>query len=235
MSARKLLFPLVLMLMMLTLAACVIRADSLKPWPYQSEPLKEQITRQGHTVAEIRLENLVFSGPPQARVVNEQLLFYQELKLAEFRDLAARYFADAEFNGETLENRIYFTQEESCRIFYNDGRNLSIVMDNTAYFSGEPHSITYRYAYNFDALSGGLLALEDIWGEQAREKAAAEIYARIEREGRLEEYVGDLDRVLLQNLSPHHWYMDNANIYIVYDPYVIAPYAAGIVEFKLPR
>jgi len=233
---RQLLIPgLALPLLLTALTACVAATDGFKPWVYQIEPANEQIERHGNVTAQIRLEKPVFSGSEAADAVNGWLSLEQELKLAAFRDHARQRLDDMEFNGEPVEERLYIDEEESCKIFYNDGVILSIVIDKSAYFAGEPHPAIYRYAYNFDAATGKFLALEDIWGGQAREKAAREIYARIENQGQANNYYPDLAHNLLQGLDAKCWYMDSQNVYIVYNPYTIAPYAAGTLEFALPK
>ncbi|MCL1905972.1 MAG: hypothetical protein FWG06_03070, partial [Clostridiales bacterium] len=68
-----------------------------EPWHYKKEPITEQVERYGYVVAEIRLNSLTFSGPGQTQAVNEHLLFYQGLKLAEYRAWAERYFDEAKF------------------------------------------------------------------------------------------------------------------------------------------
>ncbi|MCL2496198.1 MAG: RsiV family protein [Clostridiales bacterium] len=233
---RQLLIPgLALSLLLTALSACAAETDGPRPWTYRIETVREQIERHGTTAAQIRLEKPLFSGAQAVDGVNEWLSFYQELKLADFMDYAAQRLDDMEFNGETLEDRIYYYIEESCNIFHNDGLFLSIVLDKLTVSAGEPHPTTYRYAYNFDAATGEALALEDIWGEQAREKAAREVCALIESEGRLDKYYEDLAYLLRHGFDPDCWYMDDKNIHIIYNPYVIAPYAAGVQEFSLPK
>ena len=224
-----------LMIALLPLAACVIRADLPEPWQYRIEPLNEQVERNGCVVAEICQHSLSFSGPEQAQAVNAYLLLCQGLRLAEYKAWAERYLEELEFNGVLLEDRIFFWWEESCHVFYNDGAILSITMELLHKKADGANPATHRYAYNFDAATGELLTLEHIWGEQAYEQAAAKIYAEIEQSGLLDNYYADLEYLLLHNLHPECWYMDDKNIYIIYDTYSIAPYAAGTVEFKLAK
>jgi hypothetical protein len=231
--------PVLLAPLLFLLAACTFASGDPAPWAYQNE--QHTLLAQwgeGEQTPFARLTQAWphFSGRKRAvKAVNEYLLKMREKRQGEFSSAAYQYLAGLEFNGETLYNAIYITHEESAAVFYNDGLTVSVVIDGSSYFSGGPHALPYRCAYNFDALSGALLTLEDIWGVEARRHAAAEIYAAIESAGRLDEYLDGLGALLPQKLQADHWYMDASNIYIFYDPYDIAPYAAGIVEFVLPR
>lgn len=91
-----------------------------------------------------------------------------------------------------------------------------------------------RYGLVYDAVSGKRLALADVLGADYQETAVAGILRLINQAGESENYYPDLERLLLQYLDPvSGWYADAEKVYIIYQPYTVAPGALDILKFPL--
>lgn len=236
-----------LLCLLTLLAACAPKENGPVPWQvervedirqgiYYADGLAVDLDEQeGEPLAEVHVGVVQFSGADAATLVNERLMALWKQKLGEYMRNAQQAVIDAEFNGQLMPGQICYTQRETPAVTLNDGSLISLVMDGYTHTLGAAHSSIYRYAYNFDASSGQMFSLQDIWGEDAWERAAMEIYAQIESEGRLDDFYPGLKDNLLACLNENSWHSDGTNIYIIYNPYSIGPYALGIVEFTLPK
>lgn len=205
-------------------------------WQFREEPLQRiQLSRQDSVRAEIRFPALTLSGHRQAKNINRQLNELRLAKLDAYREWAEQRLDEAEFNDSLPQEQLYCYVDANFSVFCGSKLYLSLVLNEYEHIYDAPHPMIRCYGYSFDSATGQRLTLEDIWGEGAREKAAAEIYAQIELEGRTGDYFPDLRENLLSNLGEENWYVDDENLYIIYNPYEIAAYAMGVQEFKLRK
>lgn len=217
------------------LAACPDSNQVYEPIP-GTDDCFHTIYREGERVAEVNISPVAFRDSTKfAQPVQEQLALLWRQRLEQLAAKAERVVADKEFNNNLPPWQVCYTVEEFPTDLYADNRLISITLEGSEYTLGEAHTFNYRYTCNLDAVTGQQLTLEDFWGADAREKAAAQIYAQIESEGRLDDFYPGLEENLLLNISADSWYMSVKSIHIIYNPYSIGPYALGIVEFALPK
>lgn len=100
-------------------------------------------------------------------------------------------------------------------------------------FTGGAHGVTTRKAYNVDKLTGDILTIRDIFqeGYNYKEKIDYEINKKISKNPDMyftgkEGFNGIDDKT--------KFYIEDSNLVIYYGQYEIAPYAAGMPEFRLP-
>lgn len=134
------------------------------------------------------------------------------------------------------QNFVPFILWRQARMTRGDSRVVSVVYDDTAGVGGV-HPSTWLLGRSFDARTGERLALsglaEDPDGFLA---ACGEKLLEISRDGDHADYMyfDDYEETLPRLLEGDAWYFDDRGIVIVADPYDIAPYAYGQIDFLLP-
>jgi hypothetical protein len=139
------------------------------------------------------------------------------------------YAADCEKEGYPIRSYELFTRYQQCAL--NDDI-LSIYVDYYQY-TGGAHGITERRAYNIDLHTGELLPLAALFKPGYDYKTVVD--KEINRQIALDPdpyFEGDMG---FQGIGKEqNYYLDGENLVIYFDQYEIAPYAAGIREFKIP-
>lgn len=128
-----------------------------------------------------------------------------------------------------------FTHEMQLSVFYQDENIISIVADVYDAASGAAHGTTARYGYVYDIKTGERLTIDRLAGADYQETLIGAIYQQVEAAGDLDQFYPDLSRLLLECFTEDGWYADDSTLYILYQPYSIAPYSMGVVEFKVAR
>jgi len=128
-----------------------------------------------------------------------------------------------------------FTHEMQLSVFYQDENIISIVADVYDAASGAAHGTTARYGYVYDIKTGERLTIDQLAGADYQETLIGAIYQQVEAAGDLDQFYPDLSRLLLECFTEDGWYADDSTLYILYQPYSIAPYSMGVVEFKVAR
>ena len=115
-------------------------------------------------------------------------------------------------------------------IAYNKNGLISFTAFYDTYFDGAAHGLPGLKGYTFDTASGKLLQLRDLYD--------------IDGEGRMfinqeiRRLVTENDIMLFEPFdsisAKPEFYLMPEYVVIVYQPYEIAPYAAGILEFPIP-
>mgnify|MGYP003812739293 FL=1 len=140
------------------------------------------------------------------------------------------YAADCEAAGYPIRPYELFTRYKQCSL--NDDI-LSLYVDYYQY-TGGAHGMTARMAYNIDLKTGKLLPLAELFKPGYEYKTV--IDKEINRQIALDPepyFEGDMG---FQGIAPEqNYYLDGENLLIYFNQYEIAPYAAGIREFKIPR
>lgn len=131
------------------------------------------------------------------------------------------------------DSTVKFTHSREFMILYQDSDIISIGVECYDYTEGAAHPYIGRLAYSFDLASGEVKTAADYFGEDAAEKIAADIYAQIEQEGNIAEFNPDLQNDLLNNFGEGKWYEKEDHLVIIYNPYEIAAYSSGILEFTV--
>ena len=139
------------------------------------------------------------------------------------------YAAECEAAGYPIRPYQLFTRYQQCSL--NDDI-LSLYVDYYQY-TGGAHGITERRAYNIDLKTGKLLPLAELFKPGYDYKAV--IDKEINRQIALDPepyFEGDMG---FKGIAPeHNYYLEGENLVIYFNQYEIAPYAAGIREFKIP-
>ncbi|MGL4109427.1 DUF3298 and DUF4163 domain-containing protein [Clostridium sp. LP20] len=114
----------------------------------------------------------------------------------------------------------------------NDKDVLSMYIDYYQ-FTGGAHGITTRIPYTVEVKSGNILSLKDLFNESYNYKAIIDKEVRRQIALDKDKYFdgGEIFKGIKDNQS---FYIEGDNIVIFFGQYEIAPYVAGIVEFRIP-
>ena len=139
------------------------------------------------------------------------------------------YAAECEAAGYPIRPYQLFTRYQQCSL--NDDI-LSLYVDYYQY-TGGAHGMTNRQAYNIDLKSGKLLSLAELFKPGYDYKAV--IDKEISRQITLDPEPYFEGEMGFKGIAPeHNYYLEGENLVIYFNQYEIAPYAAGICEFKIP-
>ena len=119
---------------------------------------------------------------------------------------------------------------------YNARYLLSLTYDDTSYLGGA-HGYTGRYGHTFDIRTGQELTLADLADnydaflsaavEQLKDISYGAEYAAYGLNEGYEEQLAGLFR-------DGNWYFNDEGLVLIANPYELASYAAGLIEFTLP-
>ena len=117
-----------------------------------------------------------------------------------------------------------------------DDKVLSVTFDDTTYMGGA-HGWTGRTGYVFDVRTGARLTLEDLTDDPAGFRSA--LLESLTRQINSAEYAmygvyDDYMDYLPGLIRESNWYLGSEGLVILANPYEIAPYAAGRIDFTLP-
>ncbi len=114
--------------------------------------------------------------------------------------------------------------------YFINGPVLSIIMEYYSYLGGA-HGSTLRESINVNADKGELLQLKDMFKDKDNYKQYILKNINSEMSKDPEKYFSQK----LDSFNENNFYLDkNGNLVIYFNQYDIAPYAAGIIEFKMP-
>lgn len=116
---------------------------------------------------------------------------------------------------------------------YNKNNILSITMELSQY-TGGAHGGAVKIGYNIDLKTGKILLLPDIFEEGFDYKGviSSEILKAIEKDKNA--YFQGAAATVKGINENRPYYIEDGNIVIYFGQYEIAPYAAGMPEFKIP-
>ncbi len=136
-----------------------------------------------------------------------------------------------------------FSSTRSSSILRADSSVISFV-NNSYEFAGGAHGNYVDRAYNFDAESGDIITLQMLSGDyNALNDYLLDYMYNLYTEDKdsyysertNETFMGDDPKAMLGTLLREgSWYFDNEGMTVFSDIYELGPYAAGIVEFKIP-
>ncbi len=126
------------------------------------------------------------------------------------------------------------THQLELTLFCAEADFVSVQGEQYDYVQGAAHpQISYR-GYVWDG-SGERLTLERVQGADFPQRAVESILSQIEGRGETDNYFPDLEILLEQAMGEGKWYMDREQVYLLYDPYEIAPYALGPQVFPVKK
>ncbi|MCI8681395.1 MAG: DUF3298 and DUF4163 domain-containing protein [Lachnospiraceae bacterium] len=121
------------------------------------------------------------------------------------------------------------------KMVYASTRILSIEAQNYQW-QGTPHPNTWTSSYCFDASTGKLLSLSDIFTDKAEAGKIVEehILKKITedpyKDGLMEDYESFVPDVLTEDV----FYLNDKGLVVICNPYILTTYAAGIIEIEVP-
>lgn len=119
-----------------------------------------------------------------------------------------------------------------CPKYYSNDQVLSFYVDYYTY-TGGAHGLTDRVGYNYRMSSGSELKLSDLFNQGYD-------YKTVLNEAIAEKIKADPEKYFNGELGfqgiteKQGFYLDSKSLIIFFNPYEIAPYAAGIPEFYIP-
>lgn len=168
----------------------------------------------------------VFHGGAALKV-SDDLMAFAERESAAWQDgQEALRQQDPELDSE-------FTLDLS--LFYSDDEIVAVTGSGYSYVSGAAHPNVYAYGFVYDAASGERISIDQLLGEEWRDRLFPAVCAQIESDGAAEAYFQPLDTLLSDAFREDGWYADGENVYVVYNAATVAPYAAGTPVFTVPR
>lgn len=131
-----------------------------------------------------------------------------------------------------IEFRKYLAAS-SYKVYYNRNEFLSLVVTHYIY-TGGAHGMSYVKGYNIDLKTGKDYSLQEIFEEgYDYKKVIDEIVLekmKADRETYFEEAITNFKGIT----KNHPYYIENGNLVVYFGEYEIAPYAAGLQEFRIP-
>lgn len=126
-----------------------------------------------------------------------------------------------------------FTFDVSYTIKLNNSSVLSIVFFINQ-FTGDMHNYIWDYCVNYNMTNGASLSLSDLFNSDSS-VYMQKIYNYIENQiaQNPDNYYPDTKLVETFDYS-NKWYLSSDGLVCVFNPYQIAPYVSGIIQFTIP-
>jgi hypothetical protein len=149
----------------------------------------------------------------------------------EIKKLAETTYEDSKKYSIPIPHK--YTAETAYEVRYNRKNLLSITVMYYQY-TGGAHGLEVQKAYNFNLETGKQLELSDLFPRDFnyREIIGEEVL------NYMKTHPGDFfpfdESSIKETAADKPFYIEDGNLVIYYDLYEIAPYAAGIPEFRIP-
>jgi len=203
-------------------------ADSEQRIPLITKKLKEQSETLGVDMeipAIDVLEDKDIQSSLNSRWETEAMAFKQEIA-AELE----QYVKACKEQGYPIRPYEVVTRYQECS---NSEGYLSLYVDYYGY-TGGAHGFTERRAYNLDLNTGKDLALKDLFRDGFDYKAVLNQVIREQIAAAPGDYFDQPGMGFTTIADDQSYYIADGNLVIYFGLYEIAPYAAGIPEFKIP-
>lgn len=127
-----------------------------------------------------------------------------------------------------------YGNEVNYGVTYNKNDMISLLFEGYLY-AGGAHGMPYRMPQTFKLSTGKLLSLTEVTGltkQQVMDKVKEKFNELYEKNP---EAYWENARELVEKLSydEYSYYVEQDGVHIYFDPYFVAPYAAGFVEIVL--
>ena len=162
-----------------------------------------------------------------------------EVQIAEYRELAQLAYQEQQEQTETIF--LNYALDRDYIVTFS-GERLLCINEVEYSYAGGTHPNSLVLTWNFDLTTGELVSWEQMTDdiEAFRNFLLERIHAFLETE-QLSDGMGWADalypnykEVLPQMLEEPNWYIEEGNLYVVFNPYDIAPYAAGSIAVTIP-
>ncbi|MDR1531883.1 MAG: DUF3298 domain-containing protein [Clostridiales bacterium] len=137
---------------------------------------------------------------------------------------------------ESAADEIYSYASDMVYSFqYGDNGTFAVLLDGYDY-AGGAHGLETRSSYVIDQAASKLLSLADVFKPDAdyKEILAKEMNKIRDTDSEDWEIVNEITANDLDSYDGYNFYFSGSELVIYYNPYDIAPYARGLVEFKIP-
>lgn len=116
-------------------------------------------------------------------------------------------------------------------------KDVTTYIINTEYYEGGEHGINQQLVMNFDAKSGRVLSLKDVfvpgYENRLKETLLGALEKKLDAKGMTELH--DLDYLRYTEIfAPENFILGSNDITFIYNVYEIAPYAKGKTELVIP-
>ncbi|MCY6959188.1 DUF3298 and DUF4163 domain-containing protein [Clostridium brassicae] len=148
-----------------------------------------------------------------------------------FKDEIIKSAKEYDVEGVEPEFKILpFQANVDYKVSYNRNDFLSLYVDYYQY-TGGAHGSTTRKCYNIDLKTGKVLNLKDMFSENSNYKEIINKIVKTEIQKNPEKYFQED----FQGIADEQCFVvEGDDLVIYFQQYEIAPYAAGILEFKIP-
>lgn len=166
------------------------------------------------------------SNKKQEEIINNKINKWTMDWIDDVRKIADEYYKD--LNAKVTP----FQLVAKYLVKNNDNKILSLYIEYYQ-FTGGAHGITTRIPYNIDIKTGNLLSLNDLFksGFNYKDILNKEIKRQIALEP--EKYF-DNGAIFKGVKDNDTFYIEDGYLIMFYGQYELAPYVAGIIEFKIP-
>lgn len=152
----------------------------------------------------------------------------------ELLSMAKEGYTFAKEEGTAEEGWNGYTIDRSYSTAYSNGKLISILSGSYEY-SGGAHPNYGTTADVFDLSTGEKLTLDQIFNnkEAAISYMEQNVTEQIRERGE-ENFFPEYEKYIKDILDDGFWYFSDRGMEIISNPYMLAPYAAGEIEFTIP-
>ena len=162
-----------------------------------------------------------------------------EIQIAEYKEWAEEAYQEQQ---EQAENTFLNYALDRDYIVTSSGERLLCINEVEYSYAGGAHPNSRVWTWNFDLATGDLVGWEQMTDdiEGFRSFLAEQIHTFLETEQMTdgmtwsEALYPNYQETLPLLLEAPNWYVEEGNLNIVFNPYDIAPYAAGSIAVNIP-
>ncbi len=213
--------------------AIQVKAEKLTKDLKTSVNIKDKEVKYKNEAIEVNIKIPVVEGMKNQSIqkkINDML----EEDIIEFKDdlEETAKIGLKDFKEQGWQMKPYVAQVD-YKVHYNKDNLLSISV-NYYQYTGGAHGATLQKNFNIDLDTGNEATLKDFFyeGENYKEIISKEIKKQMALEK--DKYFDGALNIVSSISNKQSFYIENENIVVCYGHYEIAPYAAGIQEFKIP-
>ncbi len=136
---------------------------------------------------------------------------------------------------EEKENWTGYGYGSVYKMIYASTRILSIEAESYQW-QGTPHPNTWTSSYCFDATTGKLLSLSDIFTDKAKAGEIVEkhILETITEEPYKDYLMEDYESYISDILTEDVFYLNEKGLVVICNPYLVTTHAGGTIEIQVP-
>ncbi len=190
---------------------------------------------------------LIYASIPGNDAATQKINDWSEADAAAFWDNAEKTSEYAENDLESMRTvsgmedlgtySYYYSSFQSYNVMRADSQVISLRSYNNDYTGG----IHGDYAYHgttFDTMTGEELKIQDIVADMPsfRQQATKDIDKYLQEnygDGSFEDYQDTVEQIW-ESEDGFNWYLNESGIMVIFNPYVVGPYAMGAVTVPLP-